>query len=79
MGWGKFDYTVTATSATTQLTFYNPGVFLSDTRWPMIDNVWVTPVPETTITAVLLLISCIMLAGIRQVALSSVDKNRKNL
>ena len=49
IGWEKFDYTVTATSTSTQIAFYNPGVFPSDTRWPSIDDVWVTPVPEPSV------------------------------
>ena len=55
MGWEKFDYTVTADSTTTQVTFYNPGVYPSDSRWPAIDDVWVTSVPEPSVSDLIFL------------------------
>ena len=54
MGWEKFDYTITADSSTTQVTFYNPGVFPSDSRWPVIDDVWVISVPEPSVSGLII-------------------------
>ena len=55
MGWEKFDFTVTADSTTTPVTFYNPAVYPSNSRWPAIDDVWVTPIPEPSVCGLTLL------------------------
>ncbi|MGA2867881.1 MAG: DUF642 domain-containing protein [Verrucomicrobiota bacterium] len=46
MGWEQFVYTVTATSTTTEVSFYNPLSNYADDGWPAIDAVVVTPMPE---------------------------------
>jgi uncharacterized protein DUF642 len=51
MGWVEYSYTVVATGTTSRIMFSNPA----DTRWPMIDDVWVTPVPEPTLFGLLVL------------------------
>jgi hypothetical protein len=66
MGWEEFDYTVTATSTSTQITFYNPGVYPSDTRWPMIDDVWLTTVPEPSVSMLLFLSGAVVLSRCRR-------------
>jgi len=53
MGWVKVEYTVTATSDSSRITFFNPGPFIVDSRWPMIDNVWLTQVPEPSLAVLL--------------------------
>jgi hypothetical protein len=66
MGWQKFDYTVTATSISSQISFFNPGTFISDNRWPMIDNVSLTSIPEPTTNALLVLTGAMVLSRCRQ-------------
>lgn len=55
MGWERFDFLVTATSTSTLISFFNPGAFNSDTRWSMIDNVVLTPVPDHSGASILIL------------------------
>jgi hypothetical protein len=65
MGWGKFDYTVIADSIVTQVTFYNPAVFPTDARSPMIDDVSVTPIPEPSVVKLFFLSVSVLLCKYR--------------
>jgi hypothetical protein len=65
MGWEKFDYVETATSTSSRITFFNPSVSSSDPSWPMVDNVWLTAVPEPSVTALLFLGGVLLLSRCR--------------
>ena len=65
MGWEKFDYSVIADSTTTQVTFYNPAAYPADARWPMIDDVSVTPIPEPSVVKLAFLSACVLLYKFR--------------
>jgi hypothetical protein len=55
MGWQRFDYAVTATTASSRIAFFNPGAFDSDTRFSMIDEVSLTAIPEPSMSVLLFL------------------------
>jgi Protein of unknown function (DUF642) len=61
MGWKQFDYIVMADSASSRITFFNPGVPYTDTRFPMIDNVSVSAIPEPTTVSLLLSAAAVLL------------------
>lgn len=64
MGWEQFDYTVTATSSSTTLSFENPGVSGVNGQWAMLDEVDLTLAPEPS-EASLLALSALFFVSFR--------------